>query len=120
MSGFSGGRNVAMKIPPDAFEQTVAFYRDVLGMRGEDRGSGSSLVEFGPIRLWLDRVETVSQAEIWLEVTCGDTAAAAHALAEERVVRCAAIEPLPDDFKGFWIKSPAAIVHLVAEPGQDT
>jgi predicted enzyme related to lactoylglutathione lyase len=28
---FSGGRNIAMKVPPHQWETTVAFYRDVLG-----------------------------------------------------------------------------------------
>ena len=30
---FTGGRNIAMKVPPHLWEETVAFYRDLLGMR---------------------------------------------------------------------------------------
>ena len=26
---FSGGKNIAMKVPPHQYEATVAFYRDV-------------------------------------------------------------------------------------------
>ena len=29
---FTGGRNVAIKVPEHAFEATVAFYRDTLGL----------------------------------------------------------------------------------------
>jgi len=29
------------------------------------------------------------------------------------VVRCDAIEPLPEGFQGFWIANSAGIVHLL-------
>lgn len=29
---FSGGRNIAMKVPPHEYEKVVGFYRDVLGL----------------------------------------------------------------------------------------
>lgn len=111
---FSGGRNVAMKIPPDAYAATVAFYRDMLGLPVEVRAPDTAVVDFGHYRLWLDEVATVSQAEIWLEVVADDTSAAASHLAGAGTVRCDAIEPLPDNLDAFWIKSPASIVHLVA------
>jgi hypothetical protein len=31
------------------------------------------------------------------------------------VVRCDRVEPLPEGFEGFWIASPASIVHLLAK-----
>ncbi|MGY6741616.1 MAG: VOC family protein [Cecembia sp.] len=34
---FSGGPNIAIKIPKIKYEATVAFYRDVLGMEVEER-----------------------------------------------------------------------------------
>lgn len=33
---FSGGRNIAMKVPPHVWEETVTFYRDILGLRQID------------------------------------------------------------------------------------
>jgi hypothetical protein len=36
--------------------------------------------------------------------------------AQAGVVRCDAIEPLPEGFKGGWIVNPANIVHMVREP----
>ena len=32
-------------------------------------------------------------------------------------MRCDDIEPLPPGFRGFWVSSPASIVHLVFEAG---
>ncbi|WP_137390220.1 hypothetical protein [Rhodoligotrophos defluvii] len=116
---FSGGRNVAMKLPPDEFADTVVFYRDTLGLPVEFRSPTAVLVEFGPMRLWLDRIEGQRQAELWLEVVVDDADQAAKVLKEANVKRCDGVEPLPTGFRGFWIKNPAGLVHLVAEPGQD-
>jgi hypothetical protein len=70
---------------------------------------------FGSNRLWIDCVTGMSQAELWLQVTTEDTAAAADDLAAAGVVRCDGIEPLAAD-SAFWIASPASIVHLVSAP----
>jgi len=116
---FSGGRNVAMKIPPDEYEATLGFYRDTLKLPVEALSEGSHVVTFGPCRLWLDRESNASQAELWLEIETASAAEAAGALARAGVVRCDAIEALPEGFRGFWVKNPAGIVHLVCEPFQD-
>lgn len=116
---FRGGRNIAMKLPPEEFTETVAFYRDTLGLPTEFRSLTTVLVEFGDIRLWLDRIEGQRQAELWLEVTTDDADAAAAKLKAANVKRCDSVEPLPTGFRGFWIRTPAGLVHLVAEPGQD-
>ncbi len=71
------------------------------------------MFEFGSNLLWLDRVETITQAEVWLELHTPDTAKAAKHLDESNVVRCDTVEKLPEGFDGFWISSPANIVHLV-------
>lgn len=120
---FAGGRNIAMKVPPHLWEETVRFYRDVLGL-GElrnafDSGPPSVGFEFGANRLWIDRVVGVSQAELWLQVTTADTTAAAEHLAAAGVVRCDEIEELPQGGSAFWISSPASIVHLVSEDDAD-
>jgi hypothetical protein len=113
---YRGGSNVAMK-PPHQFEHAVRFYRDTLGLPVSDRGE-SKLVEFGPIRLWLDCCPQFSQTELWLEVVASNTDEAARHLGEQEVVRCDPIEKLPDGFRGFWISSPADLVHLVSEGDQ--
>lgn len=113
---FAGGRNIAMKVPPHLWEETVGFYRDVVGLtmleNPFDGGSPSVGFEFGANRLWIDRVVGFSQAEIWLELTSDDVAAAEeHLESSHRTTR--------DDSKcsgtsAFWISSPASIVHLVS------
>jgi catechol 2,3-dioxygenase-like lactoylglutathione lyase family enzyme len=116
---FRGGRNLALKVPPHQFETTVAFYRDVLGLERIATEGASAAFRFGDLWLWIDRCPQFSQAELWLEVQADDLGAAAEHLARQGVVRCAEIEPLPEDFQGFWIASPAGIVHLVAAPRED-
>ncbi|WP_417445656.1 VOC family protein [Kangiella sp.] len=114
---FKPGRNMAMKVPAHEYDQTVAFYRDVLGFEliplDNDEDSNTIRFKFGDKVLWIDRVTTVSQTEIWLEVTTDDMDGAAEYLQANEVVRCDEIEPLPDGFEGFWISSPANIIHLV-------
>lgn len=121
--GFASGRNIAVKVPPHLWEETVRFYRDVVGLpeidNPFDSGPPSVGFEFGSNRLWIDRVVEVSQAEIWLQLTTQDTAAAARHLAAAGVVRCDEIEPLAESTSAFWISSPSSIVHLVSEPDED-
>jgi catechol 2,3-dioxygenase-like lactoylglutathione lyase family enzyme len=113
---FAGGRNIALKVPPHQYEATVRFYRDVLGLKPLDNHPPEVGFEFGANQLWIDRVPGMSQAEIWLELATPDIAAAAEYLNSAGVVRQDEIEPLPEDFAGFWISSPASIIHMVALP----
>jgi len=73
-----GGVDVAMKVPPHRYEATVAFYRDVVQLK-EIEGDDVSF-ELGPIRLWIDKVPTMSQAELWLEFMTPDFDRAAEHL----------------------------------------
>lgn len=116
---FEGGRNIAMKVPGHQHEATVAFYRDTLGLEEISGKAGQDIgFKFGPINLWIDKENGLSQAELWLEIVTDDTAKAAEALKESGTVRCDEIEELGDGFDGFWISSPASVIHLVAS--QDT
>jgi len=114
---YTPGRNISMKVPPHEFKETVAFYRDVLGFEeisGSVSGSDKSVrFRFGDKILWIDCVPAMSQAEIWLEIETDDVEAASAHLELNRVVRCDGIEPLHESFKGFWLSSPANIIHLV-------
>ncbi len=111
---FTGGKNIAMKVPPHQYDATVRFYRDLLGLE-QIGGPGGDAVgfKFGSNHLWIDRVPAVSQAELWLEIVTDDTAVAAKQLADAGVVRCDEIEELGQTFDGYWISSPASIIHLV-------
>lgn len=111
---FKPGNNIAMKVPPHEYNATVAFYRDTLGFTElTPEGETTPRFDFGGKVLWIDRVETCSQAEIWLEVICDEPFKAEDYLEKQGVVRCDDIEPLPEGFQGFWMKNPANIVHLV-------
>lgn len=113
---FAGGRNIAMKVPPHLWEATVHFYRDVLGLKLLDNHLPNIGFEFGSNQLWIDRVDGMSQTELWLELAASDIPAASEHLAMAGVVRRDEIEPLPENYEGFWIASPASIIHMVAKP----
>jgi len=111
---FEGGKNIAMKVPPHQYDKTVAFYRDVLGLEEVDGPSGSAVgFKFGPNNLWIDRVPAMSQAELWLEIVTDETEGAAEVLQAAGIARCDEIEDLGEGFDGYWVSSPAAIIHLV-------
>ncbi len=114
---FQPGENIAVKVPAHEYRATVAFYRDVLGLAalGETDGGASTRFQFGEKILWVDRVEALSQAEIWLEIITDDIEAAAHHFDSADCARCDAIEALPAGMKAFWIAAPGNLIHLVAE-----
>lgn len=116
-SKYSGGRNIAMKVPPHQYDATVRFYRDVLGLKPLQNHPPEVGFEFGSCQLWIDRVTALSQAELWLEIVTDDVPAAAEHFGQEGVVRCDDIERLPEGFNGFWISNPASIIHIVSRPG---
>jgi len=116
---FTPGRNIAMKVPSHEFEQVVEFYRDLIGLPEVERDSSgeafpSVAFEFGDKRLWVDKIDHLSQAEIWLEIESEDIEGAANYFEGLGVARRDKIEPLPEGFKGFWIANPAGIIHLVS------
>lgn len=117
--GFSAGKNIAMKVPAHEFEQTVRFYRDVLGfeeLKDLITDADNSVVfAFGDNYLWIDKMAALSQAEIWLEIVTEDMDVAAYYLQQQGCSRRDQIEALQTDFRGFWVTSPANIIHLVNE-----
>jgi catechol 2,3-dioxygenase-like lactoylglutathione lyase family enzyme len=113
---FTGGRNLALKVPPHQYERTVHFYRDVLGLEPLEDHPPQVGFAFGANQLWIDRAPGMSQAELWLEVLTDDVPAAAAHFREAGIDRRDEIEPLPDGHEGFWICDPASmILHLGAE-----
>lgn len=112
---FSPGHNLAMKVPAAAFEATVWFYEKTLAFTVESRDTDSVRFAFGDKHLWIDRVEGLEKAEVWLDVIAQDVMAAAEHLKAHAVERCDDVETLPDGMTAFWIRNPAGVVHLVAE-----
>jgi catechol 2,3-dioxygenase-like lactoylglutathione lyase family enzyme len=113
---FTGGRNIAMKVPPHQYDATVRFYREVLGLKPLENHPPHVGFEFGANQLWIDRAPGMSQAELWLEVLADDVAQADVHLRAAGVDRRDEIEPLPESHVGFWITDPASIIlHVAAE-----
>ena len=50
----TGGINIAMKVPPHQYEATIAFYRDVVGLKPFTAKAPAVGFELGPKRLWID------------------------------------------------------------------
>lgn len=116
---FQPGRNIALKLPAGQFAATLAFYRDTLALKVLAETGDWAMIEFGAMRLHLDRVEGRRQPEIWLELTTDDTGAAARHLAGAGVARRDEVEPLPAGLDAFWIAAPSGTIHLVANHGTD-
>ncbi|WP_395749391.1 hypothetical protein [Prosthecobacter sp.] len=110
---FQGGPNIAMKVPLIEYEATLRFYRDVVRLPQLNSYKPDNVFQFGSSLLWLDCVAGIQQAEIWLELLASDTSLAAEHLKRSGVERCDSVETLPTGFDGFWIRSPASVVHLI-------
>ena len=109
---FSGGANIAIKCPSHTYEQTVAFYRDTLGLPLIEEEKDGCIFQFGPNRLWIDSVPNLSHPDIWLELETNDTEAAASFLKVHGVSRRDEVEQLREDFNGFFISAPNGVIHL--------
>jgi catechol 2,3-dioxygenase-like lactoylglutathione lyase family enzyme len=110
---FFGGANIAMKVPAHTYDATVAFYRDTLALPLLEEVEHGVTFQFGPVRLWIDKVPNLSHPDIWLEIGTNDTQAAERYLKVHGVPRRDEVEELHEDFDGFFISDPAGVVHLV-------
>ena len=123
---FAGEKNIAVKIPRHAYEATVRFYRDVLGLpllgRSEPSQSfpqGSPAFDLHGMRLWLDEVPSYSKSDIWLQVQTSDVERAMAHLTQAGTPVRDELEPL-GDFPGHWISDPAGNILLVSQRGVDS
>lgn len=116
---FSGGPNIAMKVPPDQFEATCSFYRETLGLSQIEELKPDVVFQFGANRLWIDPTPDLDRSEVWLQVQSDKFEASAAQLDLLRSARADGIEPLPDGFAGFWISNPGGVIHLISK-GSDS
>lgn len=110
---FTGGMNIAIKVPPHQYEETFAFYHDTLQLPLLDDEKEGAIFQFGPVRLWLDKAPQLSHAETWLEIQTNNTQSAASYFKNHGVSLRDDLEQMPKDFDGFYAQDPAGIVHLV-------
>src|SRR3982074_2115902 len=113
---FSGGANIAIKCPSHTYDQTVSFYRDTLGLPLIEDESDGCIFQFGPNRLWIDKVPNLSHPAIWLAIETKHTGAASPFSKVHGVTRRDEVENLLEDFNGFFISDPAGVIHLVVGP----
>ncbi|TYR35729.1 hypothetical protein FXV77_11625 [Sphingobacterium phlebotomi] len=114
---FKGGVNIAMKIPPEKYDETVAFYRDILLFDVEEVSITHPTVlathrlEFGQNILWLDCVEGITDSKIWLEMCTGDVESATNYLRVNDVTICNEVAEIDSSMR--WIKDPTGNTLLV-------
>ena len=95
-----GGINIAVKIPKSKYEQTVAFYRDVLKLKVAEKPidnptvSRTHEVKFGENVLWLDCVDNYTHSETWLELKTADIEKAAKYLKANGIETCDELEKI--------------------------
>lgn len=116
---FSGGMNIAIKIPKSKYEQTVRFYREVLKLEVEEKPidhptiSRTHRVKFGPNIVWLDSVDNYTRAETWMELLTPDVDAATRYLRSNGVEPVDEIEKIPENM--HWIQDPAGNVFILTK-----
>lgn len=103
------GRNIAIKVPLHRWEETVAYYRDKVGLNVAKVLTNSVGFNFGSMTLWVDRVEKQSQVDVWLELFSDDPDQALEKLGSPRRDE---LEPL-EGVRGLWTSDPAGVVLLV-------
>ncbi|MCS4301865.1 MULTISPECIES: VOC family protein [Chryseobacterium] len=111
---FEAGINIAIKIPKNKYEKTVAFYRDILKLTVEEKRidnptiSRTHEVKFGNNIIWLDCVDNYTHSETWLQLTVPNVEEATEYLQSNGVETCDEIEELPENM--HWITDPAGTV----------
>ncbi len=116
---FEAGINIAIKIPKSKYEKTVAFYRDILKLKVEEKKinnptvSRTHEVQFGNNIIWLDCVDNYTHSETWLQLTVPDINEATEYLASEGVQTCDELEQLPQNM--HWITDPSGTVFNLQE-----
>lgn len=111
---FEAGINIAIKIPKSKYEETIAFYRNILNLEVEEKPinhptvSRTHQVKFGANVIWLDCVDNYTHSETWLQLTVPDVEEATAYLQSIGVETCDELEELPDHM--HWIQDPAGTV----------
>lgn len=111
---FDAGINIAIKIPKGKYDQTVAFYRNILKLEVQEKPiknptvSKTHQVKFGNNIIWLDCVDTCTHSETWLQLTVPNVEEATKYLKSNGVETCDELEELPENM--HWIMDPAGTV----------
>ncbi|WP_312992436.1 hypothetical protein [Chryseobacterium flavum] len=116
---FEAGINIAIKIPKNKYDKTIAFYRDILKLDVEEKPidnptvSRTHEVKFGNNIIWLDCVDNYTHSETWLQLTVRNVEEATGYLRSKGVETCDEFEELPENM--HWITDPAGTVFNVQQ-----
>lgn len=116
---FEGGLNIAIKIPKSKYEQTVAFYRDILKLEVTEKPidnptvSRTHEVKFGNNIVWLDCVDNYTHSETWLELKTPNVEEATRYLKSKGIDTYDELEKIPEDM--HWITDPAGTVFILGK-----
>lgn len=119
---FHGGVNIAIKIPKSKYQQTVDFYKNILGLNVIEKPienptvSRTHEVIFGQNTVWLDCVDNYTHSEVWLELRTPDVDKATEYLKSKGVETCDELEEIPKDM--HWIMDPAGTVFIVSKTNE--
>lgn len=116
---FSGGINIAIKIPKSKYQETVSFYRDILKLEVAEKPiknptvSKTHEVKFGNNIIWLDCVDNYTHSETWLELKTPDVEKATEYLKSNGIETCDELEEIPKE--NHWIMDPAGSVFIIGK-----
>jgi catechol 2,3-dioxygenase-like lactoylglutathione lyase family enzyme len=116
---FEAGINIALKIPKHRYEETVAFYRDILKLEVIEKPienktiSKTHRVAFGHAVIWLDCVDNYTHSETWLQLTTPNVEEATQYLLSKGVETRDELEELPENM--HWISDPSGTVFNLQE-----
>lgn len=120
---FTGGINIAIKIPKSKYEKTVSFYKDILKLEVTEKPidnptvSRTHEVKFGNNTVWLDCVDNYTHSETWLELKTPDVEKAAEYLKNNGIETCDELEKIPAG--NHWIMDPAGTVFIVGKENSE-
>lgn len=116
---FEAGINIAIKIPKSKYDQTVAFYKEVLKLEVVEKPinnptiSRTHQVKFGATILWLDCVDNYTHSETWFQLTVPNVEQATEYLRMNGINTCDELELLPENM--HWIQDPSGTVFNLQE-----
>ncbi len=114
---FTGGLNIAIKVPRSKYEKTVAFYRDILKLPVVEKPitnptvSRTHEVRFGSNIVWLDCVDNYTHSEVWLDLKTNDVNTATAFLQANGIETCDELEEIPETM--HWILDPAGTPFIL-------
>jgi len=115
-----GGKNIAIKLSPSKYEETLHFYTQVLGFSATEIESPdhptvkkSAKIQFGDNTLWLDHMQAEDRTEAWFELLTDDMSTTESHLRQHGIVFEDDLEQIPDSM--HWIRDPAGNVFIIKE-----